>query len=116
MFLPIEIQSVNQPGQLQAADYVAMRRTYASRDSATTMFQFEYRQRDAEQVAACDVLFVDADGVVRACDFLRMPDRSWRDSFGARADSLLALLPREVADFVLVDERPLGSFIMREAA
>ena len=115
MFLPIEMQSVNHAGELLPGDYVASRRTYASRDWATTMFQFEYRMRDAVLVAACDIVFIESSGVVRACDFLRMPDRSWRDSFGARSDSLLTLLPRDVAEFELVGEDRLGELHVREA-
>ncbi|MBU9366417.1 MULTISPECIES: hypothetical protein [Burkholderiaceae] len=115
MFLPVQFQSVNHAGLLQAGEYHASCRTYTSRDRASTMLYFEYRRPEDELVSACDVVLIDRKGAVRACDFLRMADRSWRDSFGARADSLLALLPGEVAHFELVDEARLGALHVREA-
>lgn len=108
MFLPIEIMSVNDRRQLRAGEYHASCRTYASADGACTMLQFEYMRIGDELAAACEIVFSGPDGVLSACDFLRMPDRSWRDCFGARADSLLDLLPRAVGSFRLVSLSDLG--------
>ncbi|CAM2198454.1 conserved protein of unknown function (plasmid) [Paraburkholderia kururiensis] len=108
MFLPLEFQSVNDQRQLQAGEYHASCRTYASADGACTMLQFEYVRIDDELTAACEIVFAGPDGVLSACDFLRMPDLSWRDCFGARADSLLDLLPRAVGSFQLVSLSDLG--------
>jgi hypothetical protein len=115
MFLPFQFQSVNHPGHLRAGNYHASCRTYASRDRTTTMVVFEYRLPEADAVSACDMIFISSRGDVRACDFLRMSDRSWRDSFGARAASLLDLLPQDVAQFELLDEARLGDMHVREA-
>lgn len=114
MFLPIELQSVNQVSQLECGEYLASRRTYVSRDRSTTMLNFEYTLSGDDVAAACDIVLVGKDGALHACDFVRMADRSWRDSSGARSDSLLALLPAEVDQFELVEEEAVGSFHVAE--
>jgi hypothetical protein len=116
MFLPIEIQSINRREQLKAGNYAALCNTYVAPDGTATMIQFEYKLPDEELVAACDIVLVGPHGAVRACDFMRMPDRSWRDSFGGRADLLLDLLPREVANFRLVEQAKLGVQTVGETA
>ena len=116
MFLPIEIQSVNRQEQLEHGEYHTSCRTYASEDGACTMLQFEYKRTEDELAGACEIVFVEPYGRISACDFLRMPDRSWRDNFGARADSLLTLLPREVAGYQLLAESELGVQTVGNAA
>lgn len=108
MFLPIHIDSVNRQEQLDEGEYHASCRTYASEDGSCTMLHFEYKRVGDELPGACEIVFVEPDGRVRACDFLRMPDRSWRDSFGARADSLLTLLPHDAAGYRLLGVSELG--------
>ncbi|MPV65641.1 hypothetical protein [Burkholderia sp. BE17] len=112
MLLPIEIASVNHRRLLKSGRYDARCLTFVSTDATRSVLQFEYRRVGDELISAVDVLFVDADGGTRMADFLRMPDRSWRDNFGARADSLLALLPPEIAEYELVDEVELGAQIV----
>lgn len=116
MFLPIEIQSVNQPGQLLAGEYRANCAVYSSPNSKTVVMHYEYTRVGATVADACDLLFVEESGATRMCDFIRMPDRSWRDSFGARSDSLLDLLPDEFAEYRLVDERDVGSHFVGDRA
>ncbi|MGY6258943.1 hypothetical protein ACXIVK_36480 [Paraburkholderia caledonica] len=116
MFLPIEIRSVNRQEQLEEGEYHASCRTYASEDGACTMLHFEYKRVEDELAGACEIVFVDPDGGIRACDFLRMPDRSWRDSFGARADSLLPLLPHDAAGYRLLSVSELGVRFVGNAA
>lgn len=115
MFLPIEVQSVNNAGQLKAGEYAVHCAVYTSPDQKSTVLHYEYKRAGVADAEACDVLFIDGTGPVRMCDFIRMPDRSWRDSFGARADSLLALLPPEIAQYRLMDERALPSQIVGDA-
>jgi hypothetical protein len=114
MFLPIEVQSVNSPDQLKAGEYAVRCGVYASPDQKMTVLHYEYTRTGVADADASDVLLIDEAGAVRMCDFIRMPDRSWRDSFGARSDSILALLPSEIADFRLVEERSLPSQILGE--
>ena len=49
-----------------------------------------------------DVLIVEPDGAIRARDYVWLPDRSWRDSAGAKSDDLTALFPAEMFDLRLV--------------
>lgn len=114
MFLPLEFQSVNTPDQLKAGEYRAIRRGYVLPHTAKRMLEFTYTATGDSQACACEFIFVDEHGAVRCCDFLRLPDRAWRDSFGAKADYLTALLPGEVAAYELVDEEDLGSLILEE--
>lgn len=45
-----------------------------------------------------------------------MPDRRWRDNFGARSEELAMLLPTEVLDFQLVRVDDCGVQVIAEAA
>ncbi|WP_058034554.1 hypothetical protein [Burkholderia pseudomallei] len=108
MLLPIEIASVNHVGLLKPGRYDTRCLTFASADGARSVLQFEYRWLGAEHVLAVDMMLVDDLGTIRMADFFRMPDRSWRDNFGARADSILTLLPVELGGYELVDDVDLG--------
>ncbi|WP_155713076.1 hypothetical protein [Burkholderia stagnalis] len=112
MLLPIEITSINHRRLLKSGRYDTRCLTFMSADATRSVLQFEYRRVGDELISAVDVLLVEADGGTRMADFLRMPDRSWRDNFGARADSLLTLLPLEIAEYELVEEVELGAQIM----
>jgi hypothetical protein len=116
MFLPIEIQSVNDPKQLPPGEYDATCLIWSSPNGQDRMMEFRYTRIGKEYHQACDLLFIDASGNMRLCDFVRMPDDAWRDSFGARADQLISLLPDEVSTYRLVDEQDLGSLYLQESA
>jgi hypothetical protein len=115
MFLPISIQSVNRASELPAGEYAATCAIYASMDTSSTVMKFEYTRAGSAYASACDILLIDGSGTARMCDFLRMPDRSWRDSFGARSDSLLDLLPAEISDYQFVEEKQLAARIVENA-
>jgi hypothetical protein len=48
-----------------------------------------------------DLQLVLGDGTVLFRDFQVVPDGGWRDSYGAKADSLAGLLPPELSNFTL---------------
>jgi hypothetical protein len=116
MFLPISIQSVNDPDQLPRGEYDATCLVWSSPDGGERLMEYRYTPVGQERPKACDLLFIDASGNMRFCDFLRMPDDAWRDSFGARADQLTSLLPDAVSTYRLVDEQDLGSLYLQESA
>ncbi|RQQ78684.1 hypothetical protein DF134_35570 [Burkholderia stagnalis] len=101
-------------GLLKPGRYSTRCLTFASADGARSVLQFEYRWLGGEHISAVDMLFVDDLVTIRMADFFRMPDRSWRDNFGARADSLLSLLPVELGEYELVDDVDLGVQIVGE--
>jgi hypothetical protein len=91
MFLPISIQSVNDPDQLPRGEYDATCLVWSSPDGEERLMEYRYTPIGQEHPKACDLLLIDASENMRLCDFLRMPDDAWRDSFGARADQLTSL-------------------------
>lgn len=115
MFLPIEIRSVNNPSQLPNGEYRASCLTWSAPDGRSRMLEYRYARVGAGFEEARDLLFIDAAGTLRLCDFVRMPDRAWRDSFGARADDLAALLPAEMSEYQLAGEQDLGSLFLEES-
>ncbi|MCX4151008.1 MULTISPECIES: hypothetical protein [Paraburkholderia] len=116
MFLPIDIESVNAPDQLPPGEYDATCLVWSSPNGHDRMMEFRYTRVGKEHHQACDLLFIDSAGNVRLCDFIRMPDDAWRDSFGARADQLVSLLPDDVSTYRLVDEQDLGCLYLQEGA
>lgn len=116
MLLPIRFASINEPAHLRPGKYRVTCSTYVSPSRSECAFQFEYRLVGAPTVTGIDMIFVGRDGAIRAADFLRMPDRRWRDNFGARSEELAVLLPTEVLDFQLVRVDDCGVQIIAEAA
>ena len=99
MLLPVVIRSVNQPSSLPAGEYSVKCSVFTDVTENASLLSFEYSSHDSGRICAIDGLFVDAGGTVRMADFMRLEDGLWRDSFGATADSLEALMPKEVARY-----------------
>lgn len=61
----------------------------------------ELQREGTGNTVACDLIVRLSNGDVLFRDFMKMPDGSWRDSYGRIADMLFDLLPIEIADFTL---------------
>jgi hypothetical protein len=72
----------------------------------------EYTLEGRDQPTVVDLLLIDPRGDRFFRDFIRMPDRSWRDSYGARNDELNALLPPEILQFEVLEQREVGQFLV----
>lgn len=116
MLLPIEFCSVNDRADLRPGRYGVTCLTFVGMDRRESAFQFEYRREGDPTVIAIDMVFVGIDGTIRAADFLRMPDRAWRDNFGARSDSIEALLPAEILGLNLARVDDVGVQDLSEAS
>ncbi|MGR9587111.1 hypothetical protein [Pandoraea sputorum] len=104
MFLPIMIRSGNKPEDLPAGEYSVKCSVFTDVTERASFFCFEYVSRDKDRICAIDGLFVDAAGSVRMTDFVHLRDGRWRDSFGATADSVEALIPQEVVKYRFIRE------------
>ena len=98
MFLPISLHSVNSPSDLAPGQYSVECHYYGPDETGLRAMFVDYIPAVGEVATACDLLVVEANGAVRARDFVLLPDRSWRDSDGTKANRLVALLPQEIAD------------------
>src|SRR4029453_11347981 len=97
MFIPVAFHSVNLPSSLAPGRYGVTCACYGRADETSIALLFQYALKDqTPQAAAADLLMMECGGTLRARDFLWMPDRSWRDSDGIRANRLEALLPAEL--------------------
>lgn len=114
MFVPLAFQSVNSPSDLQAGLYSASCTFYRDGRSALSALYFEYALHSTGEPQACDLVVIEPDGVVRARDFVWMPDRSWRDSDGLRANRLWALLPPEFLPLQFVRRQALDPVVVEE--
>ena len=106
MFIPIKFDTINSTGDIPLGRYEAHCSVFAS-DSGEVRkaMVWKYQHADFLTPAAIDLLLIERDGAVRARDFVWMPDLSWRDSAGARSNSLLALLPTALTRMTLVREQ-----------
>ncbi|HDR9762086.1 TPA: hypothetical protein QDC44_006319 [Burkholderia cepacia ATCC 25416] len=116
MLLPIEFSSVNDRSNLRAGRYGVTCLTFVGLDQREFAFQFEYRREGDPTVIAIDMVFFGVDGTIRAADFLRMPDLGWRDNFGARSESIEALLPAEILGLNLSRVDDVGVQDLSEAS
>ncbi len=115
MLIPIEFASVNQAADLPIGRYAARCLVFACSDETAQALLFEYAQVDNGIIQGCDLVITDADGAVRAADFVRLPDLAWRDNFGATGTTLQELLPAKMASWVLIEERELDAVKIEEA-
>lgn len=104
MLLPISFESQNKVTDLRPGFYACTCSTYRSNKDALQAFVFNYALAGSDAVLVCDLLIVDAVDNFYFRDFMLMPDRTWRDSYGARAESLNALLPPEIFDYRLIEQ------------
>jgi hypothetical protein len=109
MFIPVVFHSVNSPSDLEPGRYEVICHWYGIAGERAGAGVFYYRLAGAAQPAAVDLLVVEANGTLRARDFRWMPDRSWRDSDGIRANRLDALLPAELLRLQILREQALDS-------
>ena len=96
MFIPVPFRSVNSPSDLHPGRYRTTCAHYARASSDLKVWLFKYTAPESDEPLAVDLLLMDGEGALRARDFIWMPDRSWRDSDGGRANRLEALLPAEL--------------------
>ena len=108
MFVPVAFDSVNAESDLPAGVYSTACGVYRSPDGKSQITLFEYSLQGVDSVVAADLLVLDAAGAIRACDFVWLPDRSWRDSAGLKANHLAELLPQELLSYALVRSEALG--------
>lgn len=109
VLIPIEFASVNQAADLPFGRYSARCLVFACSDETAQALLFEYVHADSGVMQGCDLMITDADGAVRAADFVRLPDLAWRDNFGATGTTLEELLPAEMSSWVLIEERVLDT-------
>jgi hypothetical protein len=108
MFLPIKFCSVNSPEDLAPGRYMASSTWYGRATDICMVLLVQYARDAGAQPAGVDLLVIEPDGTLRARDFAWLSDRSWRDSDGARANRLNALLPVELLRLQVVRSEHLG--------
>lgn len=107
MFFPFEFDSVNRLEDLADGTYQAVCSVYRRSGDARTLVLSEYRLRGESGPAACDLVVLEGPDVYLR-DFLRMPDRTWRDSYGRRGTNLADLLPDEMSAYSLITREIIG--------
>ena len=108
MLVPVAFESVNSDADMPPGVYDVVCCAYEAVDSQAQMVVFEYSPKGVDSVIAADLMVLDDAGNIRACDFVWMPDRSWRDSSGLKANHLTDLLPPELLAYQLVRTESLG--------
>ena len=109
MFLYPGFESLNSLDDVLPGDYAGVLSVYIDRKTAAKALLSQYtRQLDVLPTIA-ELQMIDPDGqTVRFLDFVFMPDRSWRDSYGLRADELGLLLPVELASYTFFEQVETG--------
>ena len=116
MFVPVAFDSVNAESDLPAGVYSATCGVYRSGDGKSQITLFEYSPQSVDSVVAADLLVLDVTGAIRACDFVWLADRSWRDSAGLKANHLAELLPQELLSYALVRSEALGDLTVASSS
>jgi hypothetical protein len=109
MFLYPGFESLNSHRDVPPGDYAGVLSVYVDRKSAAKALLSQYTLHSAVLPSIAELQMIDADGqTIRFLDFVLMPDRSWRDSYGLRADHLGRLLPVELASYTFFEQVETG--------
>lgn len=114
MFVPYEFTSVNRPEQLRRGVYRAVAEFYGGGAAAPRVSLVNYSLEPDPEVCAADLVVIEVDGSVRVCDYVWLPDRSWRDSAGLKANHLQELVPPELMALPLVGSLSLPAIELVE--
>lgn len=113
MFFPFEIDSLNGLSQLPDGIYEAVCSVFRQRGTTRLLVLTKYRLRGGAECSACDLVVLEGESVLFR-DFQRMPDQSWRDSYGRRAAELQELLPPEMMTAELIRREAVGAAYVGE--
>lgn len=96
MFLYAGFESVNSLSDIPRGRYRCECSFYVNSKSGLKVMLLEYSLGDDPAPCAAEVVVSADDRLVQFLDFVKMPDRTWRHSSGAKHDSLRSLLPPEI--------------------
>jgi hypothetical protein len=109
VFLYPGFASTNSLDDLPYGQYHGFCSVYLDRQSGAKALVSEYWLPTETSARVVELQMINPDGqTVRFLDFVRMPDRSWRDSHGLRADSLGRLIPAHLASYSLFEQVETG--------
>lgn len=110
MFLYPGFTSVNSLSDVQPGKYCGICSVYVDRKSAAKALLSQYWLPTESSTSVAELQLIDADGQgIYFLDFMKMPDGSWRDSYGLRADFMEKLLPEFLATFTFFEQVPTGT-------
>lgn len=103
MFLTIDFASVNRSVDLPEGLYEQEIHTLERADKMVRASLILYAKVGGDGPTAADLLIGELGGSVRATDFMKLPDGSWRDADGLRARSLEMLIPKQVLEMPAIE-------------
>lgn len=104
MFLYSGFESVNSLSDIENGIYRCECSIYENSKSSLKVMFLEYTLGNAEAVCVVEVVVSGKDGLLKFGDFVKLPDRSWRNSSGVKSDSLQDLLPLEIQSCRFVEK------------
>lgn len=105
-----DFESQNVLAELPAGRYMVIESLYAlERLPSCQVILSEIVTASESRTVGADLQILFSDGSSLFRDFAMAPDGGWRDSYGAKADTLADLLPPEVASFKLINR--LGTLV-----
>lgn len=113
MFVPVPLLSVNRLDALPPGRYATnLIVTQDPLDPGETTFLFWYTAEGSEHPSVLDLVQRSPEGL-SATDFVRMPDRSWRNHAGLRRDALRELLPKGLLDWPALETVRMADQVVR---
>lgn len=114
MFVHEVLETKNTKEQLPPGIYQGTCSLYTDSKTKINCLLMEYGIKAFDTVTVAEILITNEQDEHFFRDFMQMPDDSWRDSHGRRADTLAELLPPEILSFKLVERFPLEEQIVGE--
>lgn len=107
MFAHEVLETKNTKEQLPPGIYEGTCSLYTDAKTKIHCLLMEYGIKASDTVTVAEIIITNEQEEHFFRDFMKMPDDSWRDSYGRRADTLVELLPQEIMSFNLVERFPL---------
>jgi hypothetical protein len=91
---------VNSLSDLPQGSYKCVASEYYNHSAEVSVTMLEYALVTSDVVTAVDLIITTRDKVSYLTDFIRLPDYSWRDSFGNVGNELSDVFPPELLSSV----------------
>lgn len=102
MFLDLSITSCNSTTDLAVGQYMTSIDFFERSDGGVRATLSLYTKVGDSGPSAADLVVAEFGGSVRMCDFVKLPDGSWRDASGLTGNTLLQLFPRQILSMQVV--------------
>lgn len=112
MFMRLAKNGRNSMSMLLPGEYTGSAQTFVGHGEVSGFALIHWTRVATSEVVAAEWLAYWGDGRILYCDYLKLPNGTWRDSDGKIGPSVNSLLPGNFEGMVLFDEESAGTELL----